>query len=56
MINLERLRNDLINYLEEETLLFPDLLSLLIDVKYADENQLLNIAEELKFNIEDYDE
>ena len=56
MINIERLRKDLIEYLEDEALMMPESLVLLVDVENGDGRELLNIADELRFNIKDYDE
>ena len=56
MINIERLRKDLIEYLEVEALMIPESLVLLVDAEKGDERELLNIADELRFNIKDYDD
>ena len=55
MTDIERLRKDIIDYLEEESFMIPDSLVLLIDAEYADEKELLNIADELGFSINDYE-
>ena len=55
MTDIERLRIDIIDYLEEESFMIPDSLVLLIDAEYAGEKELLNIADELGFSINDYE-
>lgn len=55
MTDIEKLRKDIIEYLEEESLMIPDSLALLVDAEYADERELLNIANELGFSINDYE-
>ena len=55
MTDTERLRKDIIYFLEEESFMIPDSLVLLIDAEYAGEKELLNIADELGFSINDYE-
>ena len=55
MTDIEKLRKDIIDYLEEESFMIPDSLALLVDAEYADERELLNIADELKFSLSDYE-
>ena len=55
MTDTERLRKDIIDFLEEESVMIPDSLVLMIDAEYADERQLLEIADELRFNLNDYE-
>ena len=55
MTDTERLRKDIIDFLEEESFMIPDSLALMIDAEYADERQLLEIADELRFNLNDYE-
>ena len=49
MTDTERLRKDIIDFLEEESFMLPDSLVLMIDAEYADERQLLEIADEFGF-------
>ena len=44
MTDTERLRKDIIDFLEEESFMIPDSLVLMIDAEYADERELLEIA------------
>ena len=55
MTDTERLRKDIIDFLEEESFMIPDSLVFMIDAEYADERQLLEIADELRFNLNDYE-
>lgn len=56
MIDIERLRKDIIEYLEEESFMFPDSMVLLIDAEYADKRKLIDIADELRFDLRDYED
>ena len=56
MIDIERLRKDIVEYLEEESFMIPESIVLLSDAKYASDRKLLDIADELKFDLNDYED